>query len=51
VVRVISEKSETDAPRRPGVVGLNFLIAIYFPLADVGKDVDGYGLQSDDCPL
>jgi len=51
VVRVISEKSETDEPRRPGVVGLYFLIAICFPLADVGEDVDGAGLEGHDCSL
>src|SRR6187431_728436 len=32
VVRVISTKSATEEPRRPGVVGLYFLIAIRKPV-------------------
>src|ERR1700712_1983177 len=47
VERVISAKSATDEPRRPGVVGLYLRIAILFSLralADSREDVDGAGL-------
>src|SRR4051794_40395048 len=54
VVRVISAKSATDEPRRPGVVGLYLRMAIvlFLPgLADSREDVDGAGLERDDGAL
>src|SRR3712207_1879344 len=54
VVRVISAKSATDEPRRPGVVGLYLRIAMFefLPgLADSREDVDGARLERDDGAL
>src|ERR1700712_3579656 len=54
VVRVISAKSATDEPRRPGVVGLYLRIAIsvFLPgLAASREDVDGARLERDDGAL
>src|SRR5690554_3282483 len=54
VERVISAKSATEEPRRPGVVGLYLRIAMnYFlcSLADSREDVDGTGLERDDGAL
>src|SRR6478609_594641 len=54
VERVISAKSATDEPRRPGVVGLYLRIAMsFFPwsLADSREDVDRAGLERDDGAL
>src|ERR1700712_5750281 len=54
VERVISAKSATEDPRRPGVVGLYLRIAMGYlpdPLADSGEDVDGTGLECDDGAL
>src|SRR6185436_16157478 len=52
--RVISAKSATDEPRRPGVVGLYLRMAMsFFPwsLADSREDVDRAGLERDDGAL
>src|SRR5512144_807922 len=54
VERVISTKSATDEPRRPGVVGLYLRIAMCFFswfLADSREDVDRTGLEGDDGAL
>src|SRR3954470_13835755 len=54
VERVISAKSATEEPRRPGVVGLYLRIAIVISpqsLADSREDVDGTGLERDDRTL
>src|SRR6187551_3604039 len=54
VERVISVKSATEEPRRPGVVGLYLRIAIVISpqsLADSREDVDGTGLERDDRTL
>src|SRR4051794_37595991 len=54
VERVISAKSATDEPRRPGVVGLYLRMAMsFFPwsLADSREDVDRAGLERDDGAL
>src|SRR5215207_4613615 len=53
VERVISAKSATDEPRRPGVVGLYLRIAMFFlcSLADSREDVDRAGLEGDDRAL
>src|SRR6186713_1062160 len=54
VERVISAKSATEEPRRPGVVGLYLRMAmVFFPcsLADSREDVDGTGLEGHDCAL
>src|SRR5512145_1682536 len=54
VERVISAKSATDEPRRPGVVGLYLRIAIVSflcSLADSREDVDRAGLEGDDRAL
>src|SRR3954451_11702633 len=54
VDRVISAKSATDEPRRPGVVGLYLRMAMFLflpGLADSREDVDGAGLERDDGAL
>src|SRR6187200_1157648 len=56
VDRVISAKSATDEPRRPGVVGLYLRIAIVLcpssrSSADGREDVDGARLERDDRAL
>src|SRR5215207_6912364 len=54
VERVISAKSATDEPRRPGVVGLYLRIAMVCflcSLADSREDVDRAGLEGDDRAL
>lgn len=55
VERVISAKSATDEPRRPGVVGLYLRMAIGVFLvpvsADSREDVDGARLEGDDGAL
>src|SRR6478609_1586207 len=56
VDRVISAKSATDEPRRPGVVGLYLRIAMFSsplsrPSADCREDVDGARLQGHDGAL
>src|SRR6478735_864736 len=56
VDRVISAKSATDEPRRPGVVGLYLRIAMFSsplsrPSADCREDVDGARLQRHDGAL
>src|SRR5690606_17147616 len=53
VDRVISAKSATEEPRRPGVVGLYLRIAMVcsFRSADSREDVDRAGLQLDDGAL
>src|SRR6187431_3304675 len=53
VVRVISTKSATDEPRRPGVVGLYLRIAMRVPyLANLAEDVERLtGTEGDDGAL
>src|SRR5690606_1147278 len=54
VERVISAKSATEEPRRPGVVGLYLRIDMSYSLrslADSREDVDGTGLERDDGAL
>src|SRR5919107_1968108 len=57
VVRVISTKSATEAPRRPGVVGLYLRIAMSVTSQArsgdrTSEDVDAVTLgQADDCAL
>src|SRR5919112_3557735 len=58
VDRVISTKSATDEPRRPGVVGLYLRIAISVPIQRArsgdrtSEDVDAVALcEADDRPL
>src|SRR4051794_20962338 len=53
VVRVISTKSATEEPRRPGVVGLYLRIAMSVPyLANLAEDVEGLtGTEGDDGAL
>src|SRR6478609_7304085 len=56
VDRVISAKSATDEPRRPGVVGLYLRIAMVMcpssrPSADCREDVDGARLERHDRAL
>src|SRR5690554_1772772 len=53
VERVMSAKSDTDEPRRPGVVGLYLRIDMCCSssLADSREDVDRTGLESDDGAL
>src|SRR5579875_1934643 len=53
VSRVISAKSATDEPRRPGVVGLYLRIAmVSAPLADLSEHVDPVAVtQGDDGTL
>src|SRR5687768_1183623 len=53
VDRVISAKSATDEPRRPGVVGLYLRMAmsVLLRLADSREDVDRAGLEGHDGAL
>src|SRR3954454_19407817 len=54
VVRVISTKSATEEPRRPGVVGLYLRIAISIPIREIRsgdrtpEDVDAVTLSEAD---
>src|SRR5689334_15339400 len=52
VSRVTSAKSATEAPRRPGVVGLYLRIGMSAPSADLAEDVDAVALaEGDDSAL